>query len=107
MEINKEELRTYKQKLDFIEQLFKNQMTLTGFSIASDMEAALDCEEIEYTDEQFEKYCSIAENAYLDAEEMTCWAMCRAVADIIKEDGEEELLNMDKWNLINKASYFL
>lgn len=107
MEINKEELRTYKQKLDFIDQLFKNQMTLTGFNIVSDMEAALNREEVEYTDEQFEKYCSIAEDAYLKAEEMTCEAMCRAVAAIIKEDGEEELFDMDKWSLINKASYFL
>ena len=82
-------------------------MTLVEFNIASDMEAALDCEEVEYTDTQFEEYCSIAEDAYLKADEMTSWAMCKAVAAIVKEGGEEKLLDMEKWSIIDKASYFL
>lgn len=107
IEINKENLGTYKQKLAFIGQLYQNGLSLLDFEVANEMECALGYEEIEYTDEQFESWCAIAADAVLKAEEMTEWAMCRTIAQIIKEDGENKLLEMGKWDLIAEASYLL
>lgn len=107
--INREELATYTQKLHFIGEIYKNGLSLLSFEIANEMDCALNDADytVDYTEEQFEKYCSVAEDAYLKAEETTVWAICRAVAEIVREDGEEKLLNMSQWDIIDKASYLL
>lgn len=107
MKINKEELKTYKQKLAFIGQLYQEGISLLDFDIANEMDCALSAEDISYTDEQFETWCGIARELYLKADEMTEWAMCRSIAQIIKENGEQELLDLDKWDIIEKASWLL
>lgn len=51
----------------------------------------------------------MAERAYLKAEEMTAYAMARCINDMIVDDGYsvQQIVDMETWDIITEASYYL
>lgn len=94
---------TYREQLNKLEKL--------GISVTS-IEVANSCDslfEFDYTDKEFEQLCSFAERMYLKADVITTDAIAMCINDLIGEDNKsvDEILRMDKWYFINKASNYL
>jgi hypothetical protein len=82
-----------------------------GISV-SDLVIANECDcvfDFEYTNEEFEQLCKKAHECYLKAEDITEYSLALAINDLIKEKdfSVQEVLDMDKWELIDKASYYI
>lgn len=96
-------------KMSFREQL--NKANELDFSI-SELKIANECDcifEFEYTEREFEDLCCLAHDCYLKAEQMTEFAIAMAINEFIVEENYtiEEVLDLYKWDLINKASTWL
>lgn len=83
-----------------------NNIDITALVIANECEC---CFEFDYTDEEFEELCGVAERAYLKAEEMTAYAVARCINDMIVDDGYsvQQVVDMETWDIITEASYYL
>ena len=94
---------TYREKLNKFEEL---GITLTSIEVANSCDCIFD---FNYSDEEFEKLCNFAEEMYLKADVMTTDAVAKCINDMANEDGKtvEEILEMDKWDFIVKASNYL
>ena len=94
---------TYREKLNKFEEL---GITLTSIEVANSCDCIFD---FDYSDEEFEKLCNFAEEMYLKADVMTTDAVAKCINDMVNEDGKtvEEILKMDKWDFIVKASNYL
>lgn len=94
---------TYREQLNKLEEL---GITPTSVEIANSCDCIF---EFNYSDEEFEKLCNFAERMYLKADVMTTDAVAKCINDLVNEDGKtvEEILEMDKWDFINKASNWL
>lgn len=94
---------TYREKLNKFEEL---GITLTSIEVANSCDCIFD---FNYSDEEFEKLCNFAEEMYLKADVMTTDAVAKCINDMVNEDGKtvEEILEMDKWDFIVKASNYL
>ena len=94
---------TYREKLNKFEEL---GITLTSIEVANSCDCIFD---FNYSDEEFEKLCNFAEEMYLKADVMTTDAVAKYINDLVNEDGKtvEEILKMDKWDFIVKASNYL
>ena len=93
---------TYREKLNKLEEL---GITPTSIEVGNSCDCMF---EFDYSDEEFEKLCRFAERMYLEANVMTTVAVAKCINQLV-EDGKtvEEILEMDKWDFINKASNYL
>ena len=94
---------TYREKLNKLEEL---GITPTSIEVGNSCDCIFD---FDYSDEEFEKLCNFAEEMYLKADVMTTGAVAKCINDLVNEDGKtvEEILKMDKWYFIDKASNWL
>ena len=94
---------TYREQLNKLEEL---GITPTSIEIGNSCDCIFD---FNYSDEEFEKLCNFAEEMYLKADFMTTDAVACCINDLVNEEGKtvEEILEMDKWDFIDKASYWL
>ena len=94
---------TYREQLNKLEEL---GITPTSIEVGNSCDCIFD---FNYSDEEFEKLCNFAEVMYLKADVMTTDAVAKCINDLVNEDGKtvEEILEMDKWDFIDKASNYL
>ena len=102
---------TYRESLNKLEEL---GITPTSIEIANSCDCIF---EFNYSDEEFEKLCNFAEEMYLKADVMTTDAVAKCINDMVKTQRAlssrttnqivEEILKMDKWDFIDKASNYL
>ena len=94
---------TYREKLNKLEEL---GITPTSIEVGNSCDCIFD---FDYSDEEFEKLCRFAERMYLEANVMTTVAVAKCINDLVNEDGKtvEEILEMDKWDFIGRASNYL
>ena len=94
---------TYREQLNKPEEL---GITPTSIEVGNSCDCIFD---FDYSDEEFEKLCNFAERMYLKADVMTTDAVAKCINDLVNEDGKtvEEILKMDKWDFIDKASNYL
>lgn len=102
---------TYREQLNKLEEL---GITPTSIEVGNSCDCIFD---FDYSDEEFEKLCRFAERMYLKADVMTTDAVAKCINDIVRmkrannfqstEQIIEEILKMDKWDFINKASNYL
>lgn len=94
---------TYKEQLDKVRDL---GISICDLEVANELDAVLD---FEYTEEEFESLCAFGVEACLDAETMTANAIAKCINDLVDEEGKtvKEILEMDKWDFIDKASDWL
>ena len=95
---------TYREQLNKLEEL---GITPTSIEVGNSCDCIFD---FDYSDEEFEKLCRFAERMYLEADVdvMTTVAVAKCINQLV-EDGKtvEEILKMDKWDFIDKASNYL
>lgn len=93
---------TYREQLNKLEEL---GITPTSIEVGNSCDCIF---EFNYSDEEFEKLCRFAERMYLEANVMTTVAVAKCINQLV-EDGKtvEEILEMDKWDFIDKASNYL
>ena len=94
---------TYREQLNKLEEL---GIMPTSIEVGNSCDCIFD---FNYSDEEFEKLCNFAEEMYLKADVMTTDAVAKCINDLVNEDGKtvEEILEMDKWDFIVKASNYL
>ena len=94
---------TYREQLNKLEEL---GITPTSIEVGNSCDCIFD---FDYSDEEFEKLCRFAERMYLEANVMTTVAVAKCINDLVNEDGKtvEEILEMDKWDFIGRASNYL
>ena len=94
---------TYREKLNKLKEL---GITPTSIEVGNSCDCIFD---FDYSDEEFEKLCNFAERMYLKADVMTTDAVAKYINALVNEDGKtvEEILEMDKWYFIDKASNYL
>ena len=93
---------TYREKLNKLEEL---GITPTSIEVGNSCDCIFD---FDYSDEEFEKLCRFAERMYLEASVMTTVVVAKCINQLV-EDGKtvEEILEMDKYDFIDKASNYL
>ena len=94
---------TYREQLNKLEEL---GITPTSIEVGNSCDCIFD---FNYSDEEFEKLCNFAEEMYLKADVMTTDAIAKYINDLVNEEDKtiEEILKMNKWDFINKASNWL
>lgn len=94
---------TYREQLNKVRDL---GISICDLEIANELDAVLD---FEYTEEEFESLCAFSVEIYLKAEKMTTDAIAYCINDLVDEKGKtvEEILKMNKWDFIDKASNWL
>ena len=94
---------TYREQLNKLEEL---GITPTSIEVGNSCDCIFD---FDYSDEEFEKLCNFAERMCLKADVMTTDAVAKCINDLVNEEGKtiEEILKMDKWDFIDKASNYL
>ena len=98
-----EQPATYREQLKKVQEL---NISICDLEIANECDCVFD---FEYTEEQFEQLCEFAKTVYLKAEEMTANAVAQMINELIVYSGYsiEQVLSMDIWQAVNKASYYL
>lgn len=96
--------------MTFREQL--NKVNELGLNIC-DLEVANECDCIfnfEYTEQEFERLCDFARNCYLKDQSgnISPYHIAHAINELIVEDEKtiEEVLGMNRWDMLDKASYY-
>ena len=94
---------TYREQLNKVNEL---GISISDLEVANELDAVLD---FDYTEDEFERLCAFGVRIYLKAEEMTTDAIAYCINDLVNEEGKtvEEILEMDKWDFIDKASNWL
>lgn len=94
---------TYREQLNKVRDL---GIAICDLEIANELDAVLD---FEYTEEEFESLCAFSVEIYLKAEKMTTDAIAYCINDLVEEKGKtvKEILKMNKWDFIDKASNWL
>lgn len=94
---------TYREQLNKVNNL---GISICDLEVANELDAILD---FDYTDDEFESLCAFGVRIYLKAENMTAVAIAKCINDLVNEEGKtvEGILEMDKWDFINKASNYL
>jgi hypothetical protein len=93
----------YKEQLEKVRQM--------GISII-DLEVANECEcvfDFDYTEEEFEKLCGLAVELYLKSSEITACSIAYTLKELIVNERHtiEDILDFNKWELIEMASYYM
>lgn len=96
--------------MTFREQL--NKVNELGISIC-DLEVANECDcmfQFKCTVGEFERLCDFAKYCYLkdSSGDIAPIHIARAINELITEDGKtiQEVLDMNKWDMLDKASYY-
>ena len=94
---------TYRERLNKVRDL---GLSICDLEIANELDAVLD---FEYTEDEFESLCAFSVEIYLKAETMTTDAIAYCINDLVEEEGKtvKQILKMDKWDFIDKASNWL
>lgn len=94
---------TYREQLNKVRDL---GISICDLEVANELDAVLD---FEYTEEEFESLCAFSVEIYLKAEMMTTDAIAYCINDLVEEKGKtvKEILKMNKWDFIDKASNWL
>lgn len=94
---------TYREQLNKVNNL---GISICDLEVANELDAILD---FDYTDDEFESLCAFGVRIYLKAENMTAVAIAKCINDLVNEEGKtvEGILEMDKWDFIDKASNYL
>lgn len=94
---------TYREQLNKVRDL---GISICDLEIANELDAVLD---FEYTEEEFEDLCAFGVEIYRKAEKMTTDAIAYCINDLVEEKGKtvKEILKMNKWDFIDKASNWL
>lgn len=94
---------TYREQLNKVRDL---EISICDLEVANEIDAVLD---FEYTEEEFESLCAFSVEIYLKAEKMTTDAIAYCINDLVEEKGKtvKEILKMNKWDFIDKASNWL
>ena len=94
---------TYREQLNKVRDL---GLSICDLEIANELDAVLD---FEYTEDEFESLCAFSVEIYLKAETMTTDAIAYCINDLVDEEGKtvKEILKMNKWDFIDKASNWL
>lgn len=94
---------TYREQLNKVRDL---GISICDLEIANELDAVLG---FEYTEEEFESLCAFSVEIYLKAEKMTTDAIAYCIDDLVEEEGKtvKEILKMNKWDFIDKASNWL
>ena len=94
---------TYREQLNKLEEL---GITPTSIEVGNSCDCIFD---FDYSDEEFEKLCRFAERTYFKSDDLTTSAIACCINDLVNEEGKtvEEILEMDKWDFIDKASNYL
>ena len=94
---------TYREQLNKVNEL---GISIIDLEVADELDAVLD---FDYTEDEFESLCAFGVRIYLKADTMTASAIAWCINILINEEGKtvEEILEMDKWDFIDKASYWL
>ena len=94
---------TYREQLNKVRDL---GISICDLEIANELDAVLD---FEYTEEEFESLCAFGIEIYLKAEKMTTDAIAYCINDLVEEKGKtvKEILKINKWDFIDKASNWL
>lgn len=94
---------TYREQLNKVRDL---GISICDLEVANELDAVLD---FEYTEEEFESLCAFSVEIYLKAEKMTTDAIAYCINDLVEEEGKtvKEILKMNKWDFIDKASNWL
>lgn len=102
---------TYREQLRTVNRL---GIDICSLIIADELDSVL---EFNYTDKEFEDLCKFSENIYLKAESITPNTIAKCINDIVGTQRAlsfrttnqivEEILAMDKWDFIGKASNYL
>lgn len=94
---------TYREQLNKVNNL---GISICDLEVANELDAILD---FDYTDDEFESLCAFGVRIYLKAENLTADAIAECINDLVNEEGKtvEEILEMDKWDFIDKASNWL
>ena len=94
---------TYREQLNKVRDL---GISICDLEIANELDAVLD---FEYTEEEFEDLCAFGVEIYLKAEKMTTDAIAYCINDLVEEEGKtvEEIIKMNKWDIIVKANNWL
>ena len=93
----------YREQLNKVRDL---GISICDLEIANELPADLD---FEYTEAEFEDLCAFGVEIYLKAEKMTTDAIAYCINDLVNEEGKtvEEILKMNNWDFIDKASNWL
>ena len=94
---------THREQLNKVRDL---GISICDLEVENELDAVLD---FEYTEEEFESLCAFSVEIYLKAEKMTTDAIAYCINDLVEEEGKtvEEILKMNKWDFIVKASNWL
>ena len=94
---------TYREQLNKVNEL---GISIIDLEVADELDAVLD---FDYTEDEFESLCAFGVMIYLKADIMTASAIACCINNLVNEEGKnvEEILEMDKWDFIDKASYWL
>ena len=94
---------TYREQLNKVRDL---GISICDLEVANELDAVLD---FEYTEEEFEDLCAFGVEIYRKAEKMTTDAIAYYINDLVEEKGTtvKEILKMNKWDFIDKASNWL
>ena len=94
---------TYREQLNKVRDL---GLSICDLEVANELDAVLS---FEYTEEEFEDLCAFSVEIYLKAEKMTTDAIAYCIDDLVEEEGKtvKEILKMNKWDFIDKASNWL
>ena len=94
---------TYREQLNKVRDL---GISICDLEVANELDAVLD---FEYTEEEFEDLCAFGVEIYRKAEKMTTDAIAYCINDLVEEKGKtvKEILKMNKWDFIDKASNWL
>lgn len=94
---------TYREQLNKVNNL---GISICDLEVANELDAILD---FDYTDDEFESLCAFGVRIYLKAENLTADAIAECINDLVNEEGKtvEEILEMDKWDFVDKASNYL
>lgn len=93
---------TYREQLNKARELNLN---------LCDLDVANECDDVfdfEYTEEEFEKLCEFACYIYLKSENLTTNNIAHCINDAIIYYGWtiEQVISLDKWEFIEKASRY-
>ena len=93
---------TYREQLNKLNELGINICDLT---IANELDCVLDCD---YNEKDFERLCDLAVDLYLKSDSITANSIAHAINDLIANENYSitQVLEMERWDLILKASYY-
>lgn len=93
---------------DIMNILNKNNISIVNVDVAS---ACADIFDFDYTDAEYEALCAKVEEVFMKQFDMECDidAVAHAINDFIAEKGMSisEVLKLDKYDVIEQASYWI